>query len=70
MFCGSVLCQVKLDSALIRLNEEVQRYANHILQLGVIPRTNPCLEPHGILQKVSKKAQGITTVQGTVLRDS
>lgn len=32
-FSSSVLCKDKLDSVLIRLKEEVQKYVNHVLQL-------------------------------------
>lgn len=32
LFSSSVLCRDKLDSVLIRLKEEVQKYANHVLQ--------------------------------------
>jgi len=36
----------------------------------VISATNPCLDPDGISQKVNKKGQRITTVQGTMLQQS
>lgn len=65
---SSVLCKDKLDSALIRLNREVQKYAISSIFYSysrTILATNPCLDPDRILQKVNKKGQRIATVWGT-----
>lgn len=70
LFSSSVLCKDKLDSVLIRVKEEVQKYVNHVLQSQhYIAATSLCLDPDGILQKVNQGGQRITAVQGTASQE-
>lgn len=70
LFSGSVLCKDKLDKCSHQTEGGSAKICKPGFTVTGISATSPCLDPDGILQKVNRKGQRITAVQGTALQKS